>query len=84
MEIWLEWLIPVCTPLGYIFYIMDELPTEMRHTIANFDAKITELETLLAPFLQEEKNLLSRLSPMDRARLNLTVAYAISSIFSRM
>jgi hypothetical protein len=62
---------------------MEELPTEMRHTITNFDAKITELEALLAPFLAEEKSLLPRLSPTDTARLNLTVAYAISSIFSR-
>ena len=61
---------------------MDELPTDMKHTVANFEAKLTELEALLAPFLNEEKSLLPRLSPLDLAKLNLTVSYAITTLFS--
>jgi hypothetical protein len=61
---------------------MDELPTDVKHTIANFDAKLAELETLLTPFLSEEKNLLPRLNPLDTAKLNLTVSYAITTLFS--
>ena len=62
---------------------MNELPTDVKHTIANFDAKLAELETLLTPFLNEEKNLLPRLNPLDTAKLNLTVSYAITTLFSR-
>lgn len=62
---------------------MADLPTDVKHTLANFDAKISELEALLAPFLKEEKNLFPRLDAMDTAKLNLTVSYAITTLFSR-
>lgn len=61
----------------------DELPVEMKHAIENFDYKLKELEAVLEPFLNEEKSLLPRLSPVDTAKLNLTVSYSIATLFAR-
>lgn len=61
----------------------DGLPTDMKHAIENFDSKLGELESVLAPFLSEEKSLLPRLSALDTAKLNLTVSYAIATLFAR-
>lgn len=60
----------------------DELPTEVKHAIENFDEKLSDLESVLAPFLSEEKALLQRLSPLDTAKMNLTVSYAIATLFA--
>lgn len=60
----------------------DALPTEVKHAIENFDAKLNELEEVLTPFLNEEKSLLPRLNSLDTAKLNLTVSYSIASLFA--
>lgn len=62
---------------------MTDLPTDVKHTIDNFRAQLGELETLLHPFLSDnEDNLLSRLNTHDTAKLNLTLAYAMSTLFA--
>lgn len=61
----------------------DDLPVETKHAIENFDYKLNELEAVLEPFLNDEKSLLPRLSPLDTAKLNLTVSYAIATLFAR-
>ena len=62
---------------------MSDLPTDVKHTIDNFRARLNELEALLQPFLSDnEENLLQHLNAHDAAKLNMTLAYALSTLFA--
>eukprot|EP01125_Pyxidicula_operculata_P021263 TRINITY_DN811_c0_g1_i1.p1 TRINITY_DN811_c0_g1~~TRINITY_DN811_c0_g1_i1.p1 ORF type:complete len:189 (+),score=43.94 TRINITY_DN811_c0_g1_i1:693-1259(+) len=59
-----------------------EVPQEVSECIASFDASITKLEDTLKPFFAVElKELMSRLTPFEGAKLNIAMAYTLCSLF---
>lgn len=61
---------------------MDDLPQDIKETLAQFDDSIGRLETALDPLFKTKLAEVSeRLEPQDNAKLNILYAYAINTLF---
>eukprot|EP01112_Ceratiomyxa_fruticulosa_P004503 TRINITY_DN1503_c0_g1_i1.p1 TRINITY_DN1503_c0_g1~~TRINITY_DN1503_c0_g1_i1.p1 ORF type:complete len:211 (-),score=44.87 TRINITY_DN1503_c0_g1_i1:106-738(-) len=62
---------------------MDKIiPSDVQASLASFEKTLTSLENSLTPFFQETlKEQQSQLEPLDCAKLNVTMAYAINTLF---
>ena len=61
---------------------MTELPDEMKTTLTNLDTSLTALEEHLDPIFEIPWDVLTaRLEPMEKAKLNLMMAYSTASLF---
>jgi exosome complex protein LRP1 len=61
---------------------MDDLPQDLKDTLAQFDDSIGKLETALDPLFKTKlADVAERLSPQDNAKLNILYAYAINTLF---
>jgi hypothetical protein len=61
---------------------MSELPDDMKTTLTNLDASLTALEEHLDPLFEIPWDVLTaRLEPMEKAKLNLMMAYSAASLF---
>eukprot|EP01113_Clastostelium_recurvatum_P024601 TRINITY_DN2936_c0_g1_i2.p1 TRINITY_DN2936_c0_g1~~TRINITY_DN2936_c0_g1_i2.p1 ORF type:complete len:199 (+),score=50.94 TRINITY_DN2936_c0_g1_i2:163-759(+) len=61
---------------------MEELPSDLQSSLASFEKTLSSLEESLTPFFNESlKDQLSHLSPIDAAKLNIVMAYAINTLF---
>ena len=61
---------------------MDDLPQDLKDTLAQFDDSIGKLETALDPLFKTKlADVAERLEPQDNAKLNILYAYAINTLF---
>jgi hypothetical protein len=61
---------------------MSELPDEMKTTLTNLDTSLSALEEHLDPLFEIPWDVLTaRLEPMEKAKLNLMMAYSAASLF---
>lgn len=61
---------------------MDDLPEDIKQTLAQFEESVSKLETALDPLFKTKLTDVSeRLSPHDNAKLNILYAYAINTLF---
>ncbi len=59
-----------------------ELPDEIQNTLSNLDTSLTNLEEILKPILEVPwDSLTGRLDPLEKAKLNLMMAYSAASLF---
>lgn len=62
-----------------------ELPQEVQDSIDQFESKLNELEKLMAPvFKADFHTLLSQLTPLEAAKMHVTMAYALNTLFYSM
>jgi exosome complex protein LRP1 len=60
----------------------DELPKEITQSLQDLDATITSLEKILEPFFKENlADIMQRLSPLEAAKLNICMAYAVNTLY---
>jgi exosome complex protein LRP1 len=61
---------------------MSELPEDVQTVISNLDTSLSSLEEHLGPLLEIPwDDLTGRLDPMEKAKLNLMMAYSTASLF---
>ena len=59
-----------------------ELPDELRASLDGFEAALEQVETALAPLLKTDVNdFLATAPPAERARVEVTAAYTLTSLF---
>eukprot|EP01123_Difflugia_compressa_P014825 TRINITY_DN8042_c0_g1_i1.p1 TRINITY_DN8042_c0_g1~~TRINITY_DN8042_c0_g1_i1.p1 ORF type:complete len:235 (+),score=72.67 TRINITY_DN8042_c0_g1_i1:103-807(+) len=62
--------------------IEEELPPSISKSIACFDAALVNIENVLNPFFKHDlRELKSKLTPLDGAKLNIAIAYATYTLF---
>jgi hypothetical protein len=60
----------------------DELPKEVSKVLKNMDEVITSLEKTFEPFFKEKLvDITQRLTPLEAAKLNIVMAYAINTLY---
>lgn len=58
------------------------IPEELKEKLASFDSSLSQVESVLQPLLQCPQNeLFEKLSPLDRAKVELVGGYTINSLF---
>ncbi|XP_069116102.1 nuclear nucleic acid-binding protein C1D-like isoform X2 [Argopecten irradians] len=58
------------------------IPSELKEKLTAFDTSLSEMETVIRPWLEVPENELhEKLSPLDKAKLDLVGAYTINSLF---
>jgi hypothetical protein len=61
---------------------MAELPGEVQQSIDDLEGKLNELDKLLQPVFDVDfQSLLQTLSPHEQAKLHITMAYALNTLF---
>ncbi|KAH3758159.1 nuclear nucleic acid-binding protein C1D [Pelomyxa schiedti] len=61
---------------------MDLVPEDVTHTLTEVDDTISKLESQLEPLFEVSlQELKEKLQPVDQAKLHMTLAYAINSLF---
>ncbi|XP_060067578.1 nuclear nucleic acid-binding protein C1D-like [Ylistrum balloti] len=60
----------------------DNIPSELKEKLAAFDTSLSDMEKIIRPWLEvPESELHEKLSPLDKAKLDLVGAYTINSLF---
>lgn len=58
------------------------VPTELKEKLADFDNSLSDIEQIIQPWLNvPESEIHEKLSPLDKAKLDLVGAYTINSLF---
>ncbi|XP_033734431.1 nuclear nucleic acid-binding protein C1D-like [Pecten maximus] len=58
------------------------IPSELKEKLAAFDTSLSDMEKVIRPWLEvPESELHEKLSPLDKAKLDLVGAYTINSLF---
>jgi len=58
------------------------MPEQLKESIYQLEEQISNLENILNPFFQHDlKDLQSKLSPLDCAKLNTIIAYSVNTLF---
>eukprot|EP01126_Amoeba_proteus_P020834 TRINITY_DN2114_c0_g2_i1.p1 TRINITY_DN2114_c0_g2~~TRINITY_DN2114_c0_g2_i1.p1 ORF type:complete len:161 (-),score=39.38 TRINITY_DN2114_c0_g2_i1:95-577(-) len=82
MKQWYQRRVRGACEVNTLGYVMEALPQDLQENIQTFETKLQELENLLQPFFEVEMNeRLSSMAPHDAARMNITIAYALNSLF---
>ncbi|KAK7103620.1 nuclear nucleic acid-binding protein C1D-like [Littorina saxatilis] len=60
----------------------DGIPIELKERLGNFDAAVSQVESMLQPLISTPHNeLVDKLAPLDAAKLDLVGVYSINSLF---
>ncbi|OWF54334.1 nuclear nucleic acid-binding protein C1D-like [Mizuhopecten yessoensis] len=60
----------------------NSIPSELKEKLAAFDTSLSDMEKIVHPWLEvPESELHEKLSPLDKAKLDLVGAYTINSLF---
>jgi exosome complex protein LRP1 len=62
--------------------VEEGLPQDVKDTLKGFTESLDALEEVLGPLLNTPWDVLtSRLEPLEKAKLNLMIAYAVESLY---
>jgi len=76
-------MVPCSAPLQFIIATMtEELPDDVKATLDAVDKNLSSIQAAISPLTQCSYETLSQsLAPLDRAKMNIGVAYAINALF---
>lgn len=58
-----------------------DLPIEMHESLQSLNETVTELEQQFEAFLESFPESVSKLAPLERAELNVSVGYCLNALF---